>query len=187
MHRLRLMQTVHHRVLATCALVVLAGCGPEAKPPTTQQQAEAPTPSEQHEDDESGAIEPRAENVFTSGPAELVSDAISDLPESTGLETQDGGGWTPLMLAAQHNSAEVVSVLLKAGAKVEAQDETGRTPLMAAATTSELEEVLLALLAAGANAKVENKMGKRALDYAKDNKKLYKTPAYEQLKDATLK
>ncbi len=214
------MLTVHHRALASCALVVLAGCGPETKPPTTREQAEAPTYSEQPEGDECGAIEPRALDVFESGPAELVPDAISDLPESTGLETQDEGGHTPLMIAAQLNSAEAVSVLLEAGAEVEARDETGWTPLLLAAgdnpsaevvsvllkAGAEVEartvrgrtslmiaaqhnsaEVLLALLAAGADAKAEDKTGKRALDYAKDNKKLHKTPAYEKLKDVTLK
>jgi ankyrin repeat protein len=125
--------------------------------------------------------------VFENGTPEAVAEAIERLPKETGLETRDGSSRTPLMFAAMHNpSAEVLSVLLKAGAELEARVENGGwTPLMFAAMANESEQVLLALLQAGADAKARDQEGKRALDFAKENTALYKTPAYWKLNDAT--
>ena len=57
--------------------------------------------------------------------------------------------WTPLHLASAKGSVRCVSMLLAAGAQVEAKDDEGRTPLMCADVAS--DGVLLALLAASAD------------------------------------
>ena len=69
--------------------------------------------------------------------------------------------------------------------KVAAQDERGWTALMQAACGPS-EYVLDALLNSGADARIKNKEGKRALDYASYNKFIHTTTAYETLKAATL-
>ena len=123
--------------------------------------------------------------IFESGTPEQVKAEIAKLPKDSGLETRTEDGWTPLMLAAVGNSnPEVITALLKAGAKLEARDEAGWTPLMIAAGFNSNPEVITALLKAGANAKTKSKTGETALDYAKENEKIYKTKAYWELKDA---
>ena len=44
--------------------------------------------------------------------------------------------------------------------------------------------IIETLLEAGANAKAKDKEGKTAIDYAKENEKIYKTKAYWKLNDA---
>jgi ankyrin repeat protein len=49
----------------------------------------------------------------------------------TGItNTQFGAGWTPLMIAVAEGNEEVVSVLIKSGANVNAKNKLGRTSLM---------------------------------------------------------
>ena len=59
-----------------------------------------------------------------------------------------------------------------------------RPPLMWAAGVNWNPEVIEALLKAGANARAKDKEGKTAVDYAKDNKKIYKTKVYWKLNEA---
>ena len=80
-------------------------------------------------------------------------------------------------------TTEAIEVLLKAGADVAARDKNGKTPLMWAAGVNWNPEVIEALLKAGANARAKDKEGKTAVDYAKDNKKIYKTKVYWKLND----
>ncbi|HJM39611.1 MAG TPA: ankyrin repeat domain-containing protein, partial [Planctomycetota bacterium] len=56
--------------------------------------------------------------------------------------------------------------------------------LMLAARYNSSLEVITVLLKAGANAKTKSKTGETALDYAKENEKIYKTKAYWELNDA---
>ena len=61
------------------------------------------------------------------------------------------------MRAAWRNSnPEVIELLLKAGADIEARNGDGETPLMNAAENNENAKVIEALLKAGANAKAKN-------------------------------
>ena len=69
------------------------------------------------------------------------------------LERLQIGGrseWTPLLTAVVHNQLAIVTLLLAAGAKVEARDEEGRTPLILAAQKG-LVDIVQALLAKGAD------------------------------------
>ncbi len=129
--------------------------------------------------------------IFQSGTPEQVKAEIAKLPEDSGLETRTEKGWngmTPLMMAARFGSSlEVITALLKAGAKVEARSENGTTPLMYAARYNSSPEVITALLKAGADAKAKDEGGETALDYAKENDKIYKTKAYWELNDAFYK
>jgi ankyrin repeat protein len=60
------------------------------------------------------------------------------------------GGYTPLILAAQNGSADVMAPLIKAGADVNAATANGTTPLMLAAASGSVDAVS-ALLSAGAD------------------------------------
>jgi ankyrin repeat protein len=68
------------------------------------------------------------------------------------------GGMTPLMYAAAYNKdPEVITVLLKAGADIEARDSAhGGTALMWAATFNSNPEVITTLLKAGANVNAQD-------------------------------
>lgn len=75
-------------------------------------------------------------------------------------------GLTPLIAAAQRGHADVVGVLLAAGAKVNVADTRGRTPLMAAVEAGDAESVSL-LLARNADVLAVDDTGRSALDMAR--------------------
>jgi ankyrin repeat protein len=61
-------------------------------------------------------------------------------------------GWTPLMYAARYNpDPEVLAILLKSGAKVNARATNGATPLMCAAENNTNPEVIYTLMKGGAH------------------------------------
>ena len=84
-----------------------------------------------------------------SGDVAALGQAIKD---GKNLEQADQDGATLLGIAARAKQAEVVRVLLEAGAKIEARDQKGRSPLMAAVQTRRSSvEVVRALIAKGAD------------------------------------
>ena len=128
-----------------------------------------------------------AKDIFTlaeGGTPERIQAAIN---AGAKLDDREGIlGMTPLMHAAKFNkNPDVITTLLKAGAKIDERDNRGETPLMYAAKQNENPDVVMTLLNAGADPTIKSKEGKTALDYAQSNAKLKGTPAFEALRSAT--
>ncbi len=81
------------------------------------------------------------------------------------VESVDGLGRTPLMMAAKAGKVDICQRLLAAGARVDAQDEYGATALHHAAVGGDLATVAL-LLESGADPLTETPMGRTAADIA---------------------
>lgn len=81
---------------------------------------------------------------------------------------------------------EIVSVLIKAGAKIDAKTQNGVTPLHEAAGYG-IPKIVAALLDAGANPTAKDKSGKTPWDYAKENPELKGTDVYWRLNEARFK
>jgi ankyrin repeat protein len=73
----------------------------------------------------------RLGRLIASGDADAVRTAVTDNPGllDRTVERDGQGGWTPLHLAVAEGQAEVVRVLVKAGADLTARTEHARTPL----------------------------------------------------------
>lgn len=74
-------------------------------------------------------------------------------------------GWTPLHEACNHGHINVASLLIKAGANVNAKGYEDVTPLHDAALVGQLKLVKL-LLSHGADARAKNGKGKTPVDIA---------------------
>jgi ankyrin repeat protein len=74
---------------------------------------------------------PRLSRLIAAGDAEAVRAAVTDSPRLLGITlVRDGQGrWTPLHLAVAEGQADVVRVLVEAGADLTARTEFNRTPL----------------------------------------------------------
>lgn len=80
-------------------------------------------------------------------------------------------GWTPLHLAAHYGQPEIVKLLLKNGADINAiaSNAIGNTPIMAAIAGRNLEAIK-SLVDGGANLKLKDKNGYDAFDAANASK-----------------
>jgi ankyrin repeat protein len=92
---------------------------------------------------------------------------------------------TLLMAAVYHKCAEAASLLIKAGADLNAQDVFGHSALMWAAMYGEAPDIITALLDAGADAKVKDEKGKTAFDYALENWRMAGTEVIRRLEEAS--
>lgn len=82
------------------------------------------------------------------------------------VNAKDEEGWTPLHLAATHDSAEVVRELLDAGADIDAVNSKGETPLRVAVSATWGDPNTLQLLRdRGADPFRPANNGRSAIDY----------------------
>ena len=115
-----------------------------------------------------------------SGNSESVQALLA---AGTDVRAQDIDGFTALHWAVSENLLNTL-VLLDAGADVMARDEYGTTPLHIAAGSG-TPEIIHALLAAGADARVRGYNWKTPRDLAQKNEKLKGTTALQALNDAS--
>jgi ankyrin repeat protein len=73
----------------------------------------------------------RLSRLIAAGDADAVRTAVTDSPRllGVGVERDGQGRWTPLHLAVAEGQADVVRVLVEAGADMTARTEFNRTPL----------------------------------------------------------
>jgi len=81
---------------------------------------------------------------------------------------------------------EEIQAMIREGVDVNNRDENGWTPLMYAAWYNQNPEVVKVLLEAGADAKLVDDFGKKAIDYAKKNEYLLGTSIYKKLEEASM-
>lgn len=81
------------------------------------------------------------------------------------INERDNKGFTPLIIAAYNDQAEVVAILLQAGADSAMGDRNGNTALMGAVFKG-YDAIAHGLLDAGADPNVQNGQGATALTFA---------------------
>ena len=126
-------------------------------------------------DDEGTALDYARMNIKRMG-----AQALKLLEEKTGLSPTE-----ELLVIVGKAKPDRVWQLIQDGAGVNARHKEGLTLLIAAALQNTTPEVLKVLLEAGADAKVKDDEGKRALDYAMENEKLEGTEALKLLEEMT--
>jgi uncharacterized protein len=100
----------------------------------------------------------------------------------------DKNGVTPLHRAVRFRSPAAVLALLKLGADIDAQDRKSHSTALHRAVThtgapgtkakgEEIKAILRALIQSGADTRIKNKMGKKPIEYVKDEElmKIFKT------------
>ena len=104
------------------------------------------------------------------------------LEEGADPNAVDMNGWTVLMGAAEGDDmdVEIIAMLIEAGAKVNARCAEGKTALMCAAMWAP-PAVVRQLLDLGADVRMKDKEGKRAIDFARENFRLDGSPVLQQL------
>lgn len=90
----------------------------------------------------------------------------------TGINYKERHGWTPIHLAALHGHLEILIVLIKAGADVNASSNIGLTPLMNAAIDFNNNVILDKLIEKNANIHAQTKNEDTALMFAAFNSNL---------------
>jgi TonB family protein len=87
-------------------------------------------------------------------------------------DSRDGQGWTALMYAAHSDKADLVTLLLKAGADLNLVNDDGESALVVAVKRRNVEGARR-LLMAGADTSLRDGRGKTALDWAQEENRTY--------------
>jgi ankyrin repeat protein len=120
--------------------------------------------------------------LCTNGSLFLINEAV----KSGANVNARINGMTPLMAATRRNSSpELIKILVRAGASVNAQDNSKMTPLILAAQFSSNPEVIRILLDYGANPDMEDTNFKKAAHYAMENEILKNTDVRRRLIEGT--
>lgn len=100
--------------------------------------------------------------------------AAEELLGNPEVDPDDQGedGDTALMLAAEGDTPELVTLLIKANADLDLQNGDGETALIVAVRRGRVEATRL-LLMAGADVSIRDARGMSALDWAHDRKRMY--------------
>lgn len=110
---------------------------------------------------------------------------MEDMIKNGADVNENVSGLTALIIASVRSRTDIMNILIKHGADIEARGKYGWTALMWAARFNANPAIIETLIKYGANVKVKDKDGKAALDYAKDNPNIYRTKAYWLLNDKT--
>jgi len=109
--------------------------------------------------------------LLARGADPNIVSALGDPSSHVTTQVKNGtlalGHFTALLLAATSGSADMVRMLLRAGADANAQDLRGMTPLMTAVATDYPDaDLVRAMLAAGADVQLKSRDNQTALDWA---------------------
>ena len=139
------------------------------------------TGADVEEKDEAGITALMYSSAYNKNP--LSTEELIKLGADINAKSEDGR--TPLMWAAALNpTADVITVLLRAGADVNARMDNGFTALTWAVSQNPNPKIIIKLLDAGANPKL-GRLGKKALDFAKNRADLKGTEALRRLEVAS--
>lgn len=91
-----------------------------------------------------------AQDIFASARTNDVASVKQFIKDGIKVDTANGRGFTPLILAVYNDSYEAAQLLIENGANINAQDMSGNTALMGAAFKKNLRmvELLIAKKAA---------------------------------------
>ena len=123
-------------------------------------------------------------NMLIASLLLLSLGAMPVYADGAGIEWETPGQELLALCKTPEATPKAVETLLKAGADVNTRYEDGLTPLIHAVSHNSNSAIIETLLKAGANIKAKDNEGKTAIDYAKENEKIYKTKAYWKLNDA---
>lgn len=108
---------------------------------------------------------PAAWSACESGDISMLKFCLGFIDD---VDVRNNKGWSALIIAAYHGRAEIVEVLLGAGASPAVCGYNGTTPLMYAFTHYEMhgdDRVFHALIRCGVDASVKDNFGKTLKDY----------------------
>lgn len=110
-------------------------------------------------------------SAIFNGDSDQVEKLLRQSPAMRDRLYHDDDGLTPLCLASQCGRLEIVGLLFRLGATVNAAARNGATPLMCAAEKGHAELVRKLCRLGAAPAVINPKNGKTALCYASENKR----------------
>lgn len=125
------------------------------------------------------SLDPIVPKLIEQGRTADLAALLDEMPWQIDARTPDNGGFTPLLLAARHGNIEIVKLLIRRGAYLEAENlRIGYTAINEAAYRGDAA-VVKALLDAGADVNHRARRGLTALGlhyYALDRNLITTTP-----------